>query len=162
MNQKTETESEILELMARWRRALEARDVTGLTADYAPDAVLFDAIPPYKLVGAEQIKRAWEQCLPHMPPFRAEHRDVVIHAGTEMAVAQAMHRFVPTEADHPCGRNWLRVTVAYRRVEGAWKVVHEHISLPFNPMDNTIWPIRDLETLDVPEYGCAEQPLETS
>lgn len=162
MKQKTDDKTEILEAMARWRRALEAKDVEGLTADYAPDAVLFDAIPPYKVVGVENIRKAWEQCLPHMPEFRAEHRDVVIHLGEDMAVVHAMHRFNPVQADHPCGRNWIRVTVTYRKMEGAWKVIHEHVSMPFNPMDDKIWPIRNLETLDTPDYGCAGQPLEDS
>lgn len=44
-------EAEIRRLISQWSRALEAKDLDGLTADYAPDAVLYDAIPPYKAEG---------------------------------------------------------------------------------------------------------------
>ena len=26
---------------------------------------------------------------------------------------------------------WVRATVCFRKVAGAWKVVHEHVSVPF-------------------------------
>jgi ketosteroid isomerase-like protein len=28
---------------------------------------------------------------------------------------------------------WVRATTCYRKVDGAWKIVHEHQSVPFDP-----------------------------
>jgi ketosteroid isomerase-like protein len=29
---------------------------------------------------------------------------------------------------------WVRVTICYQRQQGAWRVFHEHVSVPFDPM----------------------------
>lgn len=147
-------EAEIRRLIKAWSDALEAKDIDRLLADYAADAVLFDAIPPYKTVGVENIRRAWEQCLPHFPEsFRSEHRDLVVHVAGDVAFAHGLHHFVPTPADHPAGQTWIRVSIGYRRLTGRWKVVHEHVSIPFNPLDNQAWHIKNPDELTMPDYG---------
>ncbi|MFO0877612.1 MAG: SgcJ/EcaC family oxidoreductase [Gemmataceae bacterium] len=147
-----EDRAEIRRIMAAWSRALEARDLDGLMADYAPDCVLYDAIPPYKVVGADAIRKLWESCLPHFPAnFQSEHRDIVIHVDGNTAIMHGLHHFLPTPPDHPSGHTWMRVTVGYRRIDGKWKVVHEHISVPFNPMTGQVWYIPNpdrIETVD--------------
>lgn len=149
-------EAAIRRLISKWSNALEAKDADGLVADYADDAVLFDAIPPYKTVGREAIRQLWLNCLPYFPEhFKSEHRDVVVHVAGDMAIMHGVHRFVPTPADHPSGQTWMRVTVAYRRINGQWKSVHDHISIPFNPMNNQAWFIRDPSTYEVPDYSAA-------
>jgi uncharacterized protein (TIGR02246 family) len=153
----SEDEAAIRRRISVWSAALEAKDVDGLVADYTPDAVLYDAIPPYLTVGRESIRRVWANCLPYFPEkFKSEYRDVVIHVSGDGAVMHGLHHFVAEPADHPCGQSWMRVTVAYRRINGRWMVTHEHASMPFNPMTNQVWFITDPEKLmDVPEYGAA-------
>src|SRR5688572_26516223 len=147
-------EAAIRQLIAAWSNALEAKDVDGLTADYAPDALLFDAIPPYKTAGAAKIREVWANCLPYFPEtFKSEHRDLVIHVDGDLAFVHGLHHFVPTPADDPSGQTWMRVTACYRRIDGRWKVVHEHVSIPFNPMDNQAWYIKNPEVADMPNYG---------
>lgn len=87
--------------------------------------------------------------------FRSEHRDLVIQVSGDLAVMHGLHHFVPTPADHPSGQTWMRVTAAYRRIDGQWKSFHEHISIPFNPMNNQAWTIRDPDTIDMPDNGAA-------
>ena len=60
-------EAEIRALISKWSRALEAKDVDALTADYVPDAVLFDVKPPYKNQGVAAVRRVWQDCLPYFP-----------------------------------------------------------------------------------------------
>lgn len=150
-------EADIRRLMQEWSQALEAKDVDAMMADYAPDAVLFDGIPPYKTEGVEAIKAVWSGCLPYFPEtFKSEHRDVIVHVAGDIALAHGLHHFVPTPADHPCGQTWMRVTIGYRRLNGKWKVIHEHASIPFNPMTNEAWHITDPSKLDMPDYGTPE------
>lgn len=147
-------EKEIRRLIAAWTKALEARDAAGLTADYAPDAVLYDAIPPYKTVGAENIRKLWESCLPYFPEsFKSVHQDLNVHVAGDVAIVHGLHHFVPTPADHPSGQTWMRLTVGYRRINGKWKVIHEHVSIPFNPMNNQAWFITDPAKHDMSDYG---------
>lgn len=152
----SEDEAAIRRMIAAWSRALEAKDLDGLVADYADDAVLFDAIPPYKTVGKESIRQVWANCLPYFPErFKSEHRDIVIHVNGDTAIMHCLHQFIPEPVDDPIGRNWLRVTVGYRRIDGKWKSVHDHISTPFNPMNSQAWMIRDPNAFDIPDYGAA-------
>lgn len=147
-------EAKIRGMIAAWSAALEAKDLDGLTADYAPDAVLFDAIPAYKKTGVEEIREVWSQCLPHFPEtFKSEHRDIKIYVSGDAAFAHCLHHIIAD--DHPASKSWLRVTVGYRRIDGHWKVQHEHVSLPFNPLDNQAWTITDPETLDQPDWSQA-------
>lgn len=145
-------EAKIRRLISRWSKALEAKDLDGLTADYAPDAILYDAIPPYKAEGVEAIRKAWESCLPHLPDAKSVHRDLTFHVAGDLAVVHGLHNF-ETKTENPCSESWMRITVCYRRIDGEWKVVHEHVSQPFNPMDNQAWKISDPETVDMPDYG---------
>lgn len=153
---KTQEEADIRRLIANWSAALEAKDLDGLTAGYLPDSVLYDAIPPYKVVGRDAIRQTWASCLPYFPEtFRSEHRDITIHVDGDLALMYGLHHMVPTPADDPIGQTWMRVTVCYRRVAGVWKVVHEHISIPFNPMNSQAWQIPNPDVLDMPDYGQA-------
>lgn len=150
----SEDEAAIRRLISAWSMALEAKDADALVADYAADAVLFDAIPPYKTVGPENIRQLWINCLPHFPAkFKSEHRDIVIHVTGDTAIMHGLHHFIPTPADHPCGQTWMRVTAGFRRIDGKWKVAHEHVSVPFNPMNSQAWFIRDPNTVDMPNYS---------
>lgn len=156
INAMSEDEAAIRRLISKWSAALEAKDPDGIVADYADDAVLFDAIPPCKVVGKAAIREVWANCLPYFPElFKSEHRDIVVHVSGDTAIMYGLHHMITTPADHPCGQNWLRVTVAYRRINGQWKTVHEHISTPFNPMNSQAWMIRDPDSVDMPDYGAA-------
>lgn len=155
----TADEAEIRRMIAAWSRAVEAKDVDGILADYAPEVVLYDAIPPYKAVGVEAIRAAWEGCFPYFPErFRSEHRDLKVYVSGDTALVFALHHFVPEPADHPCGQTWMRVTAGYQRIEGRWRVVHEHVSIPFNPMSNEAWYIRHPDELSAPDYSAAAVP----
>lgn len=147
-------EPEIRRLIAAWSAALEAKDADALTADHLPDSVLYDAIPPYKTVGKEAIRQVWANCLPYFPEkFQSEHRDIAIHVSGDVGLMHCLHHVVPIPADHACGQTWMRVTVGYRRIDGKWKVVHEHVSVPFNPMNNQAWFITNPEVANMPDYG---------
>ena len=136
-------ERAIRAMIAAWARALEAKDVDALTADYAPDALLYDVKPPYKVEGVAAIRQVWEQCLPYFPAsFRSEHRDLTIAIGGDVAFCHGLHHIdVLGQPDHPAGRSWIRVTACYRRIDGRWRVVHEHVSIPFDCTTGQVAPI---------------------
>jgi uncharacterized protein (TIGR02246 family) len=125
-------EAEIRAAMAAWARALEAKDLDAMLRDYEPDAVLYDVGGQY--VGLPAIRKIWEFCLPYFPEtFHSKHEDVTILAGPEVAVMHALHRFeVPGDPAHMMAQSGTRVTVAYRKRDGVWRVTHEHASMPYD------------------------------
>ena len=149
--QVVDEQAQIRERIAAWSRALEARDIDALMAFYLPEAIQYDLIPPYKTVGREAIRAAWEHCLPYFPEgFGSEHRDLTIEVDGNLAYVFCLHHFVAE--NHPCGQSWFRVTVGFRRVDGQWRIAHEHVSLPYNPMSNEVWKITDPEQVSRPDY----------
>jgi uncharacterized glyoxalase superfamily protein PhnB/ketosteroid isomerase-like protein len=159
---------EIERLVKQWSRAVESKDPERIVANYGPETVLFDAIPPARTVGVRDIGRIWAECMPYFPDhFRSEHKDLVIHVDGDLAVVHGLHHFAPEPPDHPSGQTWLRVTVCLRRVAGSWRVVHEHVSIPFDPMskravfiDGDANPIRS-ETFEIQPGNAAPSKAST-
>jgi len=142
--QATADEAEIRALIAAWSKALEAKDAAGLVADYAPETLLYDVKPPYKIARPDAIRKMWEACLPYFPDrFTSEHRDLVLTVGTDLAIMHALHAIHPVGTDHPAADMWIRVTACYRKTGGRWRVVHEHVSVPFDPTTGKVVHIRE-------------------
>ena len=139
-------EADIRALAAAWSWALEAKDLDGLTAGYAPDVLLYDLKPPYRTDGADAMRRTWAACLPCFPAkFESEHRDFEVTVGGDVAFAHGLHHIVPIGEASRAGETWMRVTLCYRRIGGAWKVVHEHVSVPYDPMTGRVVNITDAD-----------------
>ena len=134
-NQQIADEAAIRDAIAGWSRAVESKDPEAVVKDYAPDAVVYDVGCP--LVGRDAIKAAWKRCFPYFPEaFRSEHQDLTVDVEGDLAFAYGQHRFIPEPADHPCGKFQMRVTAAFRRIGGRWRVIHEHVSIPFQMEGN--------------------------
>ena len=140
MNAASETlsgnadEEKIRDLMTEWSHALCAKDLNRLTAHYAPEIVFFDVVPPEARRGVASYREAWEQCFPYLPPtIGSEMRELHVTVSGDLAFAHAQHRIIDaaTHAAATCG--WVRVTVCFQKQDGAWKVVHEHVSVPYDP-----------------------------
>ena len=128
-------EAEIRALIDKWSHALEARDLDGLMLNYAPEVLLFDVKPPHEIRGARGYRGMWQATLPFFPKrFECERRELAVTVGGDVAFAHCLNRINPLGEGSRVGETWLRVTVCYRRIAGRWNVVHEHVSLPFDPM----------------------------
>ena len=57
-----------------------------------------------------------------------------IDVSGDLAYAHWIQRFTGPEKDHPAQQMWLRITGCYKRSGGTWRIVHEHVSVPFDPM----------------------------
>jgi ketosteroid isomerase-like protein len=154
MNHETDR-SDILGLVAAWGRALEAKDVDGLMAHYAPDAVIYDCVAWNVRMNPAELRAIWESCLPHFPAgLRSEHRDLDVTVGGDAALVHSLHHMIPDDPDHPAGQTWFRVTLGFRRIDGQWRTVHEHVSVPFDPMSGKVVNITDPDAA-LPPIGCA-------
>ena len=128
--QHQKDEAAIRNLIANWSRAVERKDAEGIVEAYTPHTVLYDVTLP--VVGKDAIKALWERCFPFFPDrFRSEHQDVSVVVEDNLAIVYGFHRFVPGPADHPCGQFQSRVTAVFQRIEGEWRLIHEHASIPF-------------------------------
>ncbi|CDY76952.1 Ketosteroid isomerase homolog [Caballeronia glathei] len=119
-------EARIRELIEEWRLAVVAKDANALIRHYAPDVVVFDVVPPASFRGAAQYRENWQRWFDGMKgPLAFEMNDVQVVASGDVAYAHSVNRVVIGELD-----NVVRATVCFRRIDGDWRVAHEHASVP--------------------------------
>lgn len=125
--------TEIRQLIRDFYTALEAKNIGRMLSFYAPEAIMFDVKAPFQTKGAIAWKHTWEACIDYFPAaFQVETKDVHIYANENLAFAHFLFRFI-TKTDHPAAQTWMRATGCYKKIQGKWKILHEHASVPFNP-----------------------------
>lgn len=127
-------EAEIRHLVAAQQQAICTKDVDQIMSRYANEVILFDVKPPFQTKGKDAVRQVWEDCLPYFPnAFEMETKDLTIAVNDNLATAHWLFRF-KGEQDHPAMQMWMRATAVCQKNQGNWQILHEHISVPFNPM----------------------------
>ena len=97
----------------------------------APDIVSFDITPPLRYVGADKKRRAWQEAFAIFTgPFDYEFHDVTVTTDGELAFVHSLNHVTATLASGHVTDLWLRWTACFRRIDGVWLVVHDHVSVP--------------------------------
>lgn len=125
-------EAAVLEQLESWTAAVRAQDIDAIVAHYAQDIVAFDAVTKLQFKGVPAYRDHWLACLEMCPgPMVFELHDIAIHAEGHVGFCHALLRCGSTNDKDEAEVSWMRMTSGYRRIEGHWKVVHEHFSVPF-------------------------------
>jgi ketosteroid isomerase-like protein len=114
-------------------KALRAKDIDGVVSLYAPNIVSFDITPPLRYVGVEGKRRAWQEAFAGSSgPLGYELRDLNVMTHGELAFVHSLNH---VKATLPTGQVdlWVRWTACFRRIDGTWLVVHDHVSVPIDP-----------------------------
>lgn len=124
-------ETEIRALIERWARAVREEDWAGIRQDHDPDILMFDVPPPLLSRGLDAYMKSWEIFFPRAEkPVAFDFHDVNVTCDAEVAFATAIGRCVDID---PSGRREpleFRLTMGLRKIDGRWRVMHEHHSLP--------------------------------
>lgn len=147
-------ESAIRTLLSEWSEAFCSKDLACLMALYAPDAVIFDAIPPFAS-GLELMRAKVEDCFQYFPAgFSIESRELTVRSDGELALAHFLWHFTDLPPGHPAGRHWLRSSlVAHKAADGGWRIVHDHCSAPFDPYTEKVLLDPDPNAVSQPAPG---------
>jgi PhnB protein len=109
--------------------ALGAGDVAGVMASGAAGFVSYSLAPPLKNSSGKAGLKAWFDTWDG--PFDYEMRDLKIVAGDEVAFAHGLAHMTGRKTDGEQVDLWFRQSVGLKLLRGAWKIVHEHDSVPF-------------------------------
>jgi len=140
----TTTERQLRDQIEHYSRALSAKDLDAVMAHYVDDARTFDLAPPLEHRG-DAIRQGLAAWFPTWDgPIGHEMRDLVVTAGDDVGFAHGLAHMTGARTDGTTSDVWFRLTVCFRKVDGAWKVVHEHTSVPFY-MDGSVRAAIDLE-----------------
>ena len=136
-------EAQLRKLIEGWAAALRAKDLEGVLANFGPGAMTYDLAPPLRQDpdGRRQALAAW------FPGFSAVGyeigEDLQIAVSGDVAFCCSLNRLAGKMHGGDEWAIWVRVTMGFRRVDGAWKIAHAHTSVPFY-MDGSFKAATDL------------------
>lgn len=128
-------EAEIRALYDQWAKAFEARDINGIMSVYATgDSVIaYDVVPPLQFKGAEAYREDYRQFLDQYDgPVHVEYRDMRIMSSGDIGFIHALERFTGKLKNGQPVDFWLRATSGLQKINGKWRIVHDHISVPID------------------------------
>ncbi|MGW2645983.1 YybH family protein [Streptomyces sp. NPDC001393] len=131
-------EASIRRLVHELVEGIQGKDSERLRGVYATDIVSFDVQPPLQHVGVEAKLRNWEPAFTAFETVRYEVRDLTLAVGGDIAFGHAFARLGGTFKDGTATSGmWVRVTYCLRKIEGAWVIVHDQVSVPLDVRTGT-------------------------
>jgi PhnB protein len=138
----TPAEKAIKQAIEDRNRALHDKDVAGVMASGAPGFVSYNLAPPLKNASGKAGLQAWFDTWDG--PISHRTRDLKITAGDAVAFAHSLVHLTGRKTDGEQIDVWFRQTIGLKVFRGAWKIVHEHDSVPFY-MDGSFKAAVDLQ-----------------
>lgn len=115
-------------------KAVYAKNVTEIMPHHAPNVLMFDVVNPLQYVGSDAVReRVSEWFSLYAGPIGYKIRDLKITAGDDVAFCHYLYQVNGTITDGEKVNMWVRATVCFRKIDGAWMIMHEHDSVPFDP-----------------------------
>lgn len=130
----TSIEDELRQLIADRVRAVVERDSRTLVDAHDPEVVSYPVLPPAETRGTAAVADglgAWLASYAVGPGYEVHH----LHVGGADDVGYCAFRYHVSGRLHDGAEvdMWVRSTLVCRRVDGAWRIVHQHESVPFDP-----------------------------
>ena len=134
---QTEDEKEIRALVQRLVTAARAKDVSAVMSVYVADESLrvFDITPPLQSIGAKAYTKGWEDFFAAFPgPMEIEIHELSVTTEGPLGFSHEIDTWRVTDPEGKKVSFTMRVTYVYRKVNGQWRIIHEH---GFVPVDVT-------------------------
>jgi ketosteroid isomerase-like protein len=132
-NNAVHEEAAVRAVLETLKRAVRTKDAEAMLAQCAPDIATFDMIAPLKHEGGDALRRRWAKTLASFePPLDYDLAQLEIFVDGHVAFARGLAYFGGTQADGEIVRHWLCTTFGLRKKDDHWKLVHEHVSVPFD------------------------------
>lgn len=128
---RSQDEMDIQALIERWAKAVRDEDRAGIRADHDSEILMYDVPPPFSSQGLEAYMATWETFFSRAEkPVAFDLHDLKITAGTDVAFATATGRCVDIDPAGKREKLEFRLTMCLQKINGRWRVMHEHHSLP--------------------------------
>src|SRR5215467_4023487 len=126
-------EIHIMALLENWADTVRRHDLPAILAHHERDVLMLDLPPPLQCKGIEAYEQTWDLMLRyHKPGTAFDIQELAVTAGQDVAFAAAIMRCGPDSSSNPADKDGFlfRLTVGLRKVDGDWRIVHEHHSVP--------------------------------
>jgi len=123
--------------------AMFGKSVDLAVKHFADDVVSYYLAPPLQHVGPDRaMLQAWFDTWDG--PISWVLRDLAIDVSGDIAHARGLSHMTGTKTDAAKVDLWLRSTFCFGRINGVWKITHDHASVPFY-MDGSFKAAVDLK-----------------
>ena len=117
-------------MLDAWTEALRSKDAEGVVRHQSPDFLQYSLAPPLVSTAADAAGlnawfATWEGRL------GVEIRDLELVISGDAGFGHCLSRLSGTKVGGGHDTVWFRQTFGFRRVDGDWKIVHQHESVPF-------------------------------
>ena len=122
--------SKVIETLGNGLRAKNADAVMSL---YAADSVVFVLAPPLQYTQENSPgKKGFEDWFATFEgPLGYEIRDLKIDLQNEIGFSHNLSHLTGTKTTGEKVDLWYRETLCFHQIDGQWKIVHQHESVPF-------------------------------
>src|ERR1700736_6152329 len=126
-------EAEIRQLLDRWAKAALTKDLSAIMSIYEPGdgLIAYDIVPPLQYTGFDAYKKDYQEFLDQFQgPIDVEYPNVRIIASDTVGFSHGLERMTGTLKNGQKFDSWVRFTEGYRKTNGHWLAIHDHISVP--------------------------------
>lgn len=139
---KSDDETAIRALIEKQARGIREKDTERALGAFSDTAMIYDLAPPLSHALSRADTQAWFDTW--RGPIGYELRDLEVAANDGIAFCHGFARLQGTKVDGAESGLWFRLTLCLRKQDGAWRIVHEHSSVPF-AMDGSVRAAVDLQ-----------------
>ena len=132
---QSKDEQEIRALEDKFVAAVGAKDVDAIMKLYVRgnELFVFDMGVPRQYVGWQAYKKDWQDFLGGFKgPVKFDVHDLSIVSDGKIAYSHSIQHGVGTNPDGSPFEVNARVTDIYRKIDGKWLIVQEHVSVPID------------------------------
>lgn len=120
----------VIALCRRLGMAHREKDAEAIVACYTPDAIIYSLAPPLGSRGMDRDEVAawlatWDG------PIQIDSAEAEFVVGEDLAWTTGLNRMRGAKTDGERADLWFRTTMCFRKIEGEWRIVHDHSSTPF-------------------------------
>ena len=132
-NSQANDEAQVRTIIEERVESVRSKDINALLSNHAPDILAFDVLNPLQYSGLDKVRERAEKWLSsYQSSIGYEIRDLGVTTGADVAFCHYLYRVSGTLQDGGEVNMWVRATVCLRKVDGKWKIEHEHQSVPFD------------------------------
>ena len=126
-------EAQIRRLKDEMTDALRRKDADGFVSLFAEKSVMFVLAPPLRFKTGEGAPGAggvqeWFDTFENDLGY--EYRELEITSGEQVAFCHSLDRISGKRTDGTDTDVWVRETLGLRKIDGEWKITHQHQSVP--------------------------------
>ena len=131
MSETNAAENRVRAVLEGWAKATQQNRKDEILKNHVPDLVIFDVLPPMKYESAESYRRSWGDWQPEtQSEGQFDLENLSVTTSTDLAFAHCFIRCGGIMPDGHTFQDLVRATFCLKKIDGAWKILHQHISKP--------------------------------